>query len=244
MSQTNDSSIGSENEQRSNDIIAESPLGVASSSSAATEDRLQENEPASREGQSVCVATSQFPDGNDQTLERFRSYLYLLARTHLEPGGHHKIEASDLVQQTLLDAHRNRSQFRGDCNAQLAAWLKKILACNLADALRHHGRAKRDVSRKRSLEDAINDSFGHADSWLAATQSTPSERLAKKEQLVQLADAITQLPAAQQDAIVLHHLQGLSLAEVAAHIGRSEAAVAGLLYRGLKQLNILLDEPD
>jgi RNA polymerase sigma-70 factor (ECF subfamily) len=205
---------------------------------------LQENESAPRKGQPKHVASSQQLDGNNRTLERFRSYLYLLARTHLEPGGHHKIEASDLVQQTLLDAHRNRNQFRGDCNAQLAAWLKKILACNLADALRHHGRAKRDVSRKRSLDDAINDSFGHADSWLAATQSTPSERLAKKEQLVQLADAITQLPSAQQDAVVLHHLQGQTLAKTAKALDRSEAAVAGLLYRGLKQLNILLDEPD
>lgn len=185
-----------------------------------------------------------YRDGDDETLEQFRSYLYLLARTHLKPNTQHNIEASDLVQQTLLDAHQNRSEFRGEGDAQLAAWLKKILSHNLADSLRRNGRAKRDVSRQRSLEAAIDDSFDHADRWLAATQSSPSECMAKKEQLVQLADAITQLPEAQRDAIVLHHLQGLKLADVAKHIGRTDTAVAGLLYRGLKKLHELLGEQD
>ena len=177
-----------------------------------------------------------------ETLDQFHSYLYLLARAHLGPRVQNKIDASDLVQQTLLDAHAKKSQFRGDTDAERAAWLRKILTCNLADALRHQHRAKRDVSRQRSLELEIDGSFCRAESWLAASQSSPSQHVSKKEELLRLVDALTELPEAQRDAVILRHLQGMSLAEVANQMDRSEAAVAGLVYRGLNRLHELLDD--
>lgn len=82
-----------------------------------------------------------------QTLDQFRSYLYLLARAHLGPNTQPDIDASDLVQRTLMVVHENKSQFRGETDAQRAAWLRRILTNNLADELRHQHRAKRDVSR-------------------------------------------------------------------------------------------------
>ncbi len=181
-------------------------------------------------------------ESNHETLDQFRSYLYLLARAHLGPRMQNKIDASDLVQQTLLDAHAKKNQFRGDTDAERAAWLRKILTCNLADALRHQHRAKRDVSRQRSLEAEIDGSFCRAESWLAASQSSPSQHVTNKEELLRLADALTKLPEAQRDAVILRHLQGMSLAEVASQLDRSEAAVAGLVYRGLNKLHDLLDD--
>lgn len=181
-------------------------------------------------------------ESNHETLDQFRSYLYLLARAHLDPRIQKNIDASDLVQQTLMDAHAKRDQFRGDTDAQRAAWLRKILTCNLADALRHKHRAKRDVSRERSLEVEIDGSFRRADDWLAASQSSPSQHATKKEELLRLSDALTKLPEVQRDAVILRHLQGMSLAEVAGQLNRSEAAVAGLVYRGLNKLHDLLDD--
>ncbi len=183
-------------------------------------------------------------DTDAPSLQRYRSFLYLLARAHLKPHAGNNIEASDLVQQTLLDAHARRDQFRGTSEAQLGAWLKQILANNLADAIRHQGRAKRDVSRQRPLDAAIDDSFCRAESWLAGSQTSPSQFVAKKEELLSLADAIAKLPAAQQEAVILHHLQGLKLAEVAAQMQRTEPAVAGLLYRGIKQLHKMLENTE
>ena len=55
-----------------------------------------------------------------------------------------------------------------------------------------------------------------------------------------MADALAQLPDAQREAVVQHHLQGATLAEVAAQLQRTEAVVAGLLHRGLKHLRQLL----
>ena len=178
----------------------------------------------------------------EQCLDRHRPYLTLLVRSHLNRRHSARLDASDIVQQTLLDAFSKRDQFRGSSEAEFAAWLREILKHNLADALRDQRREKRDVRRERPLDEGIDVSFSRAQDWLAAVQSSPSQKAVKHEDLLRLSQALTELPDAQQEVIVLHHLQGLKLAEVAAEIGRSEPAVAGLLFRGLKTLHDLLGE--
>ncbi len=177
-------------------------------------------------------------------VEQFRSYLLLLARMQLGQQPDHKIDPSDLVQQTLLDAHRQRGQFRGQGSAEMAAWLRRMLACNLADAWRALTRGKRDVSRERSLEAELTDSSARLEAWLAADASSPSQQAVRHEQLLQLTDALAALPEAQREAVVLHYWQSLPLAEVAGRMGRSPASVAGLLQRGLKALRELLAESE
>src|SRR5262249_47207336 len=84
-------------------------------------------------------------------LEPLRGYLLLLARVRLDARLRGRLDASDVVQQTLLEAHRDGADFRGGTDAERAAWLRQILARNLANAARDHGRGKRDVGRERSL---------------------------------------------------------------------------------------------
>jgi RNA polymerase sigma-70 factor (ECF subfamily) len=124
----------------------------------------------------------------------------------------------------------------------LAAWLRQILKHNLLDVLRDQRRDKRDVRRDRPLEGAIDASFSHTEEWLAAVQSSPSQKAVQQEDLLRLSEALNLLSDNQREAIVLHYLQGLKLADVAVQIGRSESAVAGLLFRGLAKLHALLDE--
>jgi RNA polymerase sigma-70 factor, ECF subfamily len=181
--------------------------------------------------------------GDQSSLERFRGYLAFLARLHWDSRLQGKFDPSDLVQQTLLEAFENWGQFQHGGDEELAAWLRRILAHNLADLLRAFGRAKRDVALEKSLEAALGDSSSRLEGWLAAEQSSPSQQASKDEQLLRLSDALDQLPAPQREAVVLHYLQGMSLAGLADHLGRSQASVAGLLRRGLGKLRDLLREP-
>ena len=178
----------------------------------------------------------------DWALEKHREYLLLLARLHLSPRLRGKLDPSDVVQQTMLRAHERRDQFRGRDDIELAAWLRRVLQNTMADALREFGAAKRDVAIEQSLEAAIHDSSVRLEVFLRPDLSSPSVHAVRHEELVRLADALAQLPDDQRVAVELHHLHDLSVSEVAEQIGRTEAAAAGLLRRGLKRLRELLKE--
>ena len=178
---------------------------------------------------------------DSETVERFRAYLKLLATSQLDSCLDKRVDASDIVQQTLLDAVAREEQFRGQSDGELIGWLRRILANNIVDAFRYHRREKRDASREQSLNESVFDSFRRVDALIAPT-ATPSQRATANEQLLRLPWALEQLSPPQRDAIVLHHLQGLKLSETSERMGKSESAVCGLLYRGLKRLSAILEE--
>jgi RNA polymerase sigma-70 factor (ECF subfamily) len=182
-------------------------------------------------------------DDRGAALERYRPYLLLLARMRLGPRLRGKLDVSGVVNQTLLKAYQARGQFRGTTEAQEAAWLRQILARNLANAIRYLFQEKRDVRREQSLEAAIEESSRRLEGLLAAEQSSPSERAARHEQGVRLAAALAELPEAQREVLTLHHLEGRPLDEVARAVGRSRDAVAGLIRRGLRKLRQRLGAP-
>jgi RNA polymerase sigma-70 factor, ECF subfamily len=176
-------------------------------------------------------------------LERFRGYLRALARLSLDPALAAQLDASDVVQQTLLKAHEARDQFRGQSSGEMAAWLRRILARTLADAQRDLHRDRRDAGRERSLEAALDESSCRLELWLAADQTSPSLRADRNERLLALADALAALPDDQREALLLKHCQGMTVADVATRLGRTPAAVAGLLRRGLEHLRNRLSGP-
>lgn len=175
-----------------------------------------------------------------EPLERFRSYLQFLARIQLDPRVRSKVDDSDLVQQTLLAAHRAIGEFRGTTSEEKAAWLRQILARNMAHAVRDLHRDKRDIDRERSLEALLEQSSVRLEGWLAAEQSSPSQQAERNERMLRVANAIEALPEAQREAIALHYWHGWSPSEIAAHLDRTPAAVAGLLHRGLTTLREVL----
>jgi RNA polymerase sigma-70 factor (ECF subfamily) len=181
-------------------------------------------------------------EGVGPGLDCFRPYLRLLARLHLGPWLRGKLDASDVVQQTLLEAYEKREQFRGGSDGERLAWLRQILAHNLADAHRAFRQDKRDVARERSLEAALRRSSLLLGEWLVAQQPSPGQQAERHERALLLAEALAALPELQREALVLRYWEDWPLAQIAEHLGRSRDAVASLLKRGLRQLRALLEE--
>jgi RNA polymerase sigma-70 factor, ECF subfamily len=176
-----------------------------------------------------------------QLLELYRRYLALLARVQIGQRLQGKADASDLVQETFLEAHRQFGNFRGTTEAQFVCWLRKILAANLADLLRRYlGTQGRDVRLEREIEGAFDQSSVLLDRGLVAEQSSPSQQAAGREQAVLLADALARLPDDYRDVLVLRHLEGLTFPEVARRMGRSLDSVEKLWMRALARLRQLV----
>lgn len=175
-------------------------------------------------------------------LGHFRPYLLILARLEFDGLLQAKLDASDVVQQTLLEAHQSLARFRGRSKAEMAAWLRQILARNLADEVRRFQRKKRTIANEQSLQVALDESSIRLERWLAIEEGTPCDLAIANEQLVRLGSALLALPDDQRRAVELHHLQGYSSGDVAARLGKTEVAVAGLLRRGLKKLRERMHE--
>lgn len=177
-----------------------------------------------------------------QVLEEYRNYLTLLARIQIGRRLQGKIDPADVVQDAFLDAHRQFPHFRGDTAEAVAAWLRRILAGQLAHLIRRYCTAEaRDVR----LEQSIAEELGSSSEWLARGLSgpgtSPSESAARREELVRLGDALERMPPDYRDVIVLRQLEGLPFAEVARRMGRTEDSVQKLWVRGLDALRQLLE---
>jgi RNA polymerase sigma-70 factor (ECF subfamily) len=170
-------------------------------------------------------------------LDRYRPYLRVIAQRQLDSDVRARVDASDVVQQTCLEAYRDLAQFRGSQEVELMAWLRQILRHNVSQTLQQHVfTQRRSVDRERSLDAGQTDEAANLGDFLPAEQSSPSCRAMRDENAVWLAQALETLPEDQREAVRLRHLEGWSLAELAARFERSEVAVAGLLKRGLRAL--------
>ena len=143
----------------------------------------------------------------------------------------------DAVQQTLLEAWRCWDNFRGDQEHARQAWLRQILAHQLAHLARHYGATqKRDGSKEQSIDQTLARSAHRLEHLLANDQSTPSVVAAKREQQLRLADALEQLPEDYRQVIILRNIEDLSHEEVASRMQRTPGALRMLWLRALAAL--------
>jgi RNA polymerase sigma-70 factor (ECF subfamily) len=181
-------------------------------------------------------------------LQLYRNYLHLLARTQIDLHLQGRADASDLVQETFLDACRDFGHFRGQTEGELVAWLRKVLVYNLARLVQQQrGTKKRDVRREVSLEQylaGLEQSSANFDAALRGRYSSPSALVHRRERAAVVADALARLPPDYREVLVLRNLEGLAFKEVARQMGRSPGAVRILWVRALDQLRQLLEQED
>jgi RNA polymerase sigma-70 factor, ECF subfamily len=173
----------------------------------------------------------------DLLLELYRNYLRVLARALIGQALQVRLDASDLVQETFLKAHREFAQFLGGGERELIGWLRQILVRTLANQAKHHHARGRDVRRQESLEAALDRSSLAVQAALAApSAASPSTRAVRREEAVLLADALARLPADYRDVFILRNLEQVPVEQVAVRMGRSVNAVRKLWTRAMLEL--------
>ena len=182
-------------------------------------------------------------DALGRLLEQYRGYLLMLAHRYLSEALRRRVDPSDIVQLTFLEAKRDLPAFRGSTPAEFSGWLPGMLKNNVATAVTRHV-----TTQKRSLKREVNAAPGENDSvqggWiqqLPGSATSPSGVAIREEAVFALMQALHHLPETQAEAIRLRYMEGLSLAEIVERMGKSDTAVAGLLKRGLQKLRTIMD---
>lgn len=183
--------------------------------------------------------------GDNEARERLfhlcRDYVGIVARTQVGSWLQAKVDASDLVQQTLLDMHRGMSEFRGETEAEWLAWLRQILNNNTTDYVRRYaGTKKRQAGREIPLDRNRPGQSRVACIDPADPGESPSQLVLRRERELEIAQALAQLPPDYQEVIELRNLQRLPFDEVAERLGRSRGAVQMLWMRALRKLEEIL----
>jgi RNA polymerase sigma-70 factor (subfamily 1) len=182
-------------------------------------------------------------DAKMELLNHFRPYLALLSELHVQPILQAKFDASDVIQETFLQAIGSFDQFQGSEERQFTAWLRQITARKAAWMARQYlATGNRNVRLEQRLQHEFDQSSVAIANLLPARHSSPSMAAMRREQSVLLADAIAQVSPEQRRVLVLHGLQGVAIVEVARALQKSEAATWKLWARGLKSLQQLLKE--
>ncbi|MGD9128557.1 MAG: sigma-70 family RNA polymerase sigma factor [Planctomycetia bacterium] len=186
----------------------------------------------------------------DELFAACRGYLAVVARAKVESTLRIKVDASDVIQQTMLEAHRDFDRFAGESEKEWLGWLRKILSHNVADFVRHYkGTEKRAVGREVPIRTANDQTSEHAAPGRgvlepAASGPTPSRLVARLDDEFRVATALAKLSEDYREVIMLRNFQQLPFSEVAEQMNRSRPAVQMLWMRALKQLEELIGEEE
>ncbi len=179
----------------------------------------------------------------DVLFQRCRAYVGFLAKSHVDSWLMPKVDSSDLIQQTLMEAYEAFPKFTGNTEGEWLAWLKRILRNNATDFVRRFGAAK----RRAALEVAIGggeSSLFRPGPVLVDQGDTPSAIVSQREQEIEVANALEQLPEDYQQVIILRSLQRLPFNEVAEQMDRTRPATQMLWMRAVRKLTELLGESE
>jgi RNA polymerase sigma-70 factor (ECF subfamily) len=175
----------------------------------------------------------------DQIFTQCRNYLDIIARTLVDTWVQAKVDASDLVQQTMLEAFRGFKGFHGATEEEWLAWLRRILEHNVADLARQYaGTEKRQIRKEVAMRqpgEGASSALGRFDP--VGLGDSPSQELLRKERDLLLADALAHLSEDHKEVILLRNLERLSFEQVAEHMGRSRPAVQMLWIRAIHNLH-------
>jgi RNA polymerase sigma-70 factor (ECF subfamily) len=175
-------------------------------------------------------------------LEACRPYLLLVANQELAPDLKVKVGASDLVQQTFLEAQQAFERFDGATQKELISWLRRILLNNVASFGRlFRDTDKRQLDREVHLTDSAQATLFRT---LVDGRKTPSSLACTQERDEGLREALARLKEDYRQVIHWRNYERSSFEEIGGRLGRSADAARKLWVRAIEELQHVLESPD
>lgn len=174
-------------------------------------------------------------------LDRYRNYMTVLARAEMSPAVQTRVDASDIVQETMFELHKNFSQFRGSTEKELLAWLRRSLIRNILDQIKRQRAARRDVRREHRMGTTEHSGAVMLDQ-LCANISSPSQQVSRVEQSVRVANALASLSPNYRDVIMLRNIHRLEFRKIGEQMGKSHGATRMLWLRALEAFKKALED--
>ena len=191
----------------------------------------------------IAQARSGTTDAVGDLLEPYRNYLRMLASSQLGRAVGKRVSPSDIVQDTMLAAHRDLDDFQGSTQSEFGAWLRTVLSRCLLHAIEFNVTAlKRDVRREVSIEtirSSLESSCSGIGNFLALYQATPSQIVSSEEEALRVADYIARLSEDYQTVIALRNFSGMRFEQIAEQMNRSPQAVRLLWLRAINRLRAI-----
>jgi RNA polymerase sigma-70 factor (ECF subfamily) len=169
-------------------------------------------------------------------LEGCRQYLLMIANEVIGPQLQAKLGASDLVQDTFLEAQRHLDAFRGQTKGELRAWLRRILECRLANIRRSYlATEKRAASREVTLDQFVDESGVKLEA-LECRSPSPSNHALRSEWVEAVEEALERMPEHYRQAVCLRHQEQLSWEEIGQRMSCTADAARKVWSRAIQQL--------
>ena len=186
------------------------------------------------------------PEPAIDPLDQYRRWLVTFADMHVNPRVltrfGMRFGRSDVVSEAWLNAFENQERIDGLPENERRAYLCAVLANKLSEMIRHEQTKSRDPAREQSLDRELTESGSRLAAWLPGREADPAEQFAGRERQARVVGAIARLPDREREALILQRYHGWKLKDIAAHLGCTTTAVAGLHARALDRLRILLGD--
>ncbi|HEY2411289.1 MAG TPA: sigma-70 family RNA polymerase sigma factor [Pirellulaceae bacterium] len=178
-----------------------------------------------------------------QLLTLYRNYLTIFASTQLQRRLRRRLSPSDIVQETMLQAHRHFAQFQGESEQEFLAWLRQVLLSSLSHFVeRHILAAKRNIRREVPIEEsamAARQSRRNEQTASGSPGETPSALVRQREAAAILSARLAKLPPAYRAVLTLRHMEELPFDEIAVRLHRTPAAARMLWLRAIQKLRTI-----
>jgi RNA polymerase sigma-70 factor, ECF subfamily len=177
-----------------------------------------------------------------ELLERFRQYLRSLVAVRLDRRVARRVDASDIVQEALADASERMDDYLRVRPLPFLDWLRRLARDRVVDAHRRHlGSLRRSVARERSTSELTDASVAELGRRLLAPDTSPSNRLDRRERFERIAAALAKLQDRDREVLVMWYLEQRNTHEIAKTLGITERGVRSRHVRALLRLRGCID---